>query len=153
MPSTVRWGNMNDSMGRKPFLTQHGNHRIYHLYVTDTVVNYTGRKANAVAINGSIPGPNWSFEKGIRGDMFIISCTWKPLSTGMGLYSTITRTVFPLTTAAIAGHSTLVYKFPIVQNGTHWYHSHSMLQERAACTALSSFTRRMKHRIMNIPCY
>jgi FtsP/CotA-like multicopper oxidase with cupredoxin domain len=35
-----------------------------------------------------------------------------------------------LTSAPISGHTTAVYTFPIVQNGTYWYHSHSMLQEQ-----------------------
>ena len=36
--------------GRKPFMMQIGSKIIYHLYVTDTVVNYTGKNVNAVAI-------------------------------------------------------------------------------------------------------
>ena len=40
---------------RQPFLVREGNKIVYHLYVTDTIVNYTGKKVKAVAINGSIP--------------------------------------------------------------------------------------------------
>ena len=126
-------GNMNDSMGRKPFLTQHGNHRIYHLYVTDTVVNYTGRKANAVAINGSIPGPKLEFTEGDTAEIHVHNLMHMETSIHWhGLILDNYQDGVPyLTTAAIAGHSTLVYKFPIVQNGTYWYHSHSMLQEQS----------------------
>jgi CopA family copper-resistance protein len=35
-----------------------------------------------------------------------------------------------LTQMPIKPHTTHVYKFPIVQHGTHWYHSHSGLQEQ-----------------------
>ena len=35
-----------------------------------------------------------------------------------------------LTQMPIAPHTTHKYSFPIVQNGTHWYHSHSGLQEQ-----------------------
>ena len=30
----------------------------------------------------------------------------------------------------IKPHSTYTYRFPIIQHGTHWYHSHSGLQEQ-----------------------
>lgn len=35
-----------------------------------------------------------------------------------------------LTTAPVASHTTHIYTFPIVQNGTYWYHSHAGLQEQ-----------------------
>jgi FtsP/CotA-like multicopper oxidase with cupredoxin domain len=30
----------------------------------------------------------------------------------------------------IAPHTTHKYSFPVVQSGTHWYHSHSSMQEQ-----------------------
>ena len=33
------------------------NVKEYDLYVSDTIVNYTGKKVNGIAINGSIPAP------------------------------------------------------------------------------------------------
>ena len=35
-----------------------------------------------------------------------------------------------LTTAPIKAGTTQLYKFPLVQNGTYWYHSHTKLQEQ-----------------------
>jgi FtsP/CotA-like multicopper oxidase with cupredoxin domain len=35
-----------------------------------------------------------------------------------------------LTQMPIKPHTTHIYRFPIIQNGTHWYHSHSGLQEQ-----------------------
>jgi FtsP/CotA-like multicopper oxidase with cupredoxin domain len=35
-----------------------------------------------------------------------------------------------LTQMPIKPNTTHVYSFPIIQNGTHWYHSHSGLQEQ-----------------------
>lgn len=35
-----------------------------------------------------------------------------------------------LTQMPIKPHTTHLYKFPIIQHGTHWYHSHSGLQEQ-----------------------
>ena len=36
----------------------------YDLYITDTEVNYSGKKAMAIAINGGIPGPTLRFTEG-----------------------------------------------------------------------------------------
>ena len=36
-----------------------------------------------------------------------------------------------LTQMPIKPHETHLYKFPIIQNGTYWYHSHSELQEQS----------------------
>ena len=42
---------MNMAMGsgnmRLPFYTKKGNRVIYHLYISDTIVNYTGKKRKA----------------------------------------------------------------------------------------------------------
>ena len=35
-----------------------------------------------------------------------------------------------LTQMPIKPHTTHIYRFPIIQNGTHWYHSHTGLQEQ-----------------------
>ena len=41
---------------RLPFYAKSGNHVIYHLYVGDTLVNYTGKKRKALAISeGGMP--------------------------------------------------------------------------------------------------
>lgn len=36
-----------------------------------------------------------------------------------------------LTSAPVKPHTTHTYTFPIIQNGTYWYHSHSGLQEQS----------------------
>ena len=36
-----------------------------------------------------------------------------------------------LTSAPVKPHATHTYTFPIIQNGTYWYHSHSGLQEQS----------------------
>ena len=41
---------------------------VYHLYVRDTIVNYTGKQKRAVAINGSIPAPTLTFTEGDTAD-------------------------------------------------------------------------------------
>ena len=49
---------------RLPFYTKIGNREIYHLYISDTTVNYTGKSRPAMAINGSIPAPTLTFTEG-----------------------------------------------------------------------------------------
>ncbi len=118
---------------QQPFFQRMGQKVIYHLYVTDTVVKYTGRTANAVAINGSIPGPTLEFTEGDTAEIHVHNLMHMETSIhwhGLLLHNYQDGVPY-LTTAAIKGHSTLVYAFPIIQNGTYWYHSHSMLQEQS----------------------
>ena len=43
----------------------------YDLYVKDTLVNYSGRSAKAVAINGQIPAPTLTFTEGDTAEIYI----------------------------------------------------------------------------------
>nr|WP_294988916.1 multicopper oxidase domain-containing protein [uncultured Sediminibacterium sp.] len=118
---------------RKPFVTRVGNKLLYHLYVTDTVVNYTGKKANGVAINGSIPAPTLYFTEGDSVEIQVHNLMHMETSIHWhGLILPNEQDGVPyLTTAPIKAHSTHVFRFPIVQHGTYWYHSHTMLQEQS----------------------
>ncbi|WP_295128937.1 multicopper oxidase domain-containing protein [uncultured Chitinophaga sp.] len=107
--------------------------RIYHLYVKDTMVNYTGKMKMAYAVNGQIPMPTLEFTEGDTAEIYIhnelnteTSIHWH------GLILPNEQDGVPyLTTAAIKAKTVHQYKFPIVQNGTYWYHSHTGLQEQA----------------------
>jgi FtsP/CotA-like multicopper oxidase with cupredoxin domain len=118
---------------RKPFMMRMGNKIIYHLYVTDTVVNYTGKNVNAVAINGTIPGPTLNFTEGDTAEIHVHNLMH--METSIHWHGLILPNeqdgVSYLTTAPILGHDTHIFKFPIVQHGTYWYHSHTMLQEQS----------------------
>ncbi|GAO43973.1 multicopper oxidase family protein [Flavihumibacter petaseus] len=118
---------------REPFRTVSGGRIIYHLYITDTVVNYTGKKAKAIAINGTIPAPELRFTEGDTAELHVHNLMHMETSIHWhGLILPNEQDGVPyLTTTPIKAHSTLVYSFPIVQNGTYWYHSHSMLQEQS----------------------
>ena len=105
----------------------------YDLYVTDTVVNYTGKNVKAIAINGTIPGPELHFTEGdtavIRvhnNAMHATSIHWHGL-----LLPNEQDGVPYLTTAPIKSNTVHTYKFPLKQSGTYWYHSHTMLQEQS----------------------
>lgn len=118
---------------RMPFRTIQKNKVIYHLYITDTVVHYTGKKANAIAVNGSIPAPELNFTEGDTAEIYVHNRMHMETSVHWhGLILPNAQDGVPyLTTAPIQAHTTHLYKFPIVQNGTYWYHSHSMLQEQS----------------------
>jgi FtsP/CotA-like multicopper oxidase with cupredoxin domain len=106
---------------------------VYHLYVSDTLVNYTGRKVHAMAINGRIPGPTLYFTEADTAEIYVHN-TMK-MSTSLHWHGLILPNRFDgvpyLTTAPIKKGETYLYKFPLVQAGTYWYHSHSEWQEQS----------------------
>jgi FtsP/CotA-like multicopper oxidase with cupredoxin domain len=115
--------------------TQANSQRLvrYDLYVTDTIVNYTGKERKAIAINGQLPAPTLYFTEGDTAEIHVhnmmhhheTSIHWHGL-----LLPNEQDGVPYLTTAPIKAHTTHVYKFPLKQSGTYWYHSHTMLQEQ-----------------------
>ena len=54
-----------------PFFTKIGHREIYHLYINDTTVNYTGKKRPAMAINGTIPAPQLTFTEGDTAEIYV----------------------------------------------------------------------------------
>ncbi|MFL9834110.1 multicopper oxidase family protein [Chryseobacterium terrae] len=104
----------------------------YHLYVKDTLVNYTGKTKRAIAVNGQIPMPTLTFTEGDTAEIIVHNLMDEETSLhwhGLMLPNKEDGVPF-LTQMPIKPHSTYTYKFPIIQNGTHWYHSHSGLQEQ-----------------------
>lgn len=104
----------------------------YNLTIKDTIVNYANKSKKAIAINGSIPAPTLEFTEGDTAEIYVhnhmhheTSLHWHGI-----LLPNEQDGVSYLTTAPIKAHSTHLFKFPIKQNGTYWYHSHTMLQEQ-----------------------
>lgn len=104
----------------------------YDLTVTDTLVNYTGKKRKAIAVNGQIPMPTLYFTEGDTAEVYVHNKLHHETSIHWhGLLLPNEQDGVPyLTTAPIKAHSTHQYKFVIRQSGTYWYHSHTMLQEQ-----------------------
>ncbi|MBS4029157.1 MAG: multicopper oxidase domain-containing protein [Ignavibacteriales bacterium] len=104
----------------------------YDLYVKDTIVNFTGKEKRAIAVNGQIPMPTLTFIEGDTAEIHVHNRL--KVSTSLhwhGLYLPNKEDGVPyLTQMPIEPNTTHVYRFPIIQNGTHWYHSHSGLQEQ-----------------------
>jgi FtsP/CotA-like multicopper oxidase with cupredoxin domain/uncharacterized Zn finger protein (UPF0148 family) len=104
----------------------------YDLYVRDTMVSYTGKSKHAIAINGSIPAPTLYFTEGDTAEIYLHNMLKEETSLhwhGVILPNQADGVPF-LTTAPVHPGETHLYKFKVVQNGTYWYHSHSVLQEQ-----------------------
>lgn len=105
---------------------------IYHLYISDTVVNYTGKPRHAIAVNGSLPGPTLTFTEGDTAVIYVHNNMM--MATSVHWHGLIVPNRYDgvsyLTSPPIEPMQTYVAVFPVVQNGTYWYHSHTMLQEQ-----------------------
>src|ERR1700740_1432049 len=95
-------------------------------------VDFTGRRVKAIKMNGTLPGPTLKWRE---GDTVTITVT-NHLSSetsihwhGMRIPAAMDG-VPGLSFAGIAPGKTFVYRFPVLQNGTYWYHSHSGSQEQ-----------------------
>jgi len=104
----------------------------YELHVRDTTVNYTGKNKRAIAVNGQIPMPTLTFTEGDTAEIMVYNEMNEETSLHWhGLFLPNKYDGVPyLTQMPIKAHSKHMYRFAIIQNGTHWYHSHHMLQEQ-----------------------
>ena len=104
----------------------------YHLTVTDTLVNYSGKEKRAIAVNGQIPMPTLTFTEGDIAEIVVHNKLKEGTSLHWhGVFLPNKEDGVPyLTQMPIQPDETFTYSFPIIQSGTHWYHSHSGLQEQ-----------------------
>ncbi|HAI16929.1 MAG TPA: copper oxidase, partial [Xanthomarina gelatinilytica] len=104
----------------------------YNLTIEENKMTLGGVTANAMTINGGIPGPVLEFNE---GDLAIINVTNKmDEETSVHWHGLILPNFYDgvpyLTTPPIEQGTTFQYRIPINQSGTYWYHSHTMLQEQ-----------------------
>jgi CopA family copper-resistance protein len=104
----------------------------YDLYIRDTIVNFSGKSKRAIAVNGQIPMPTLTFKEGDTAEIYVHNELNEETSLHWhGLFLPNQYDGVPnLTQMPIKAHTTHLYKFPIIQHGTHWYHSHTELQEQ-----------------------
>lgn len=104
----------------------------HDLYVRDTIVNYAGKSKRAIAVNGQIPMPTLTFTEGDTAEIVVHNELKESTSLHWhGIFLPNKEDGVPhLTQEPIKANSTYTYRFPIIQHGTHWYHSHSGLQEQ-----------------------
>lgn len=105
---------------------------VYDLFINDTIVNYTGKQKPALAVNGQIPAPALQFTEGDTAVIHIHNRMNE--ETSLHWHGILLPNQFDgvshLTSAPIMPGTTVTYEFPIIQNGTYWYHSHTGLQEQ-----------------------
>jgi FtsP/CotA-like multicopper oxidase with cupredoxin domain len=104
----------------------------YDLHVRDSIVNFSGKDKRAIAVNGQIPMPTLTFTEGDIAEIHVYNHLKEGTSLHWhGLYLPNKEDGVPyLTQMPIEPGAEFVYRFPIIQSGTHWYHSHSGLQEQ-----------------------
>lgn len=125
----------------------------YDLYVKDTTVNYSGKTKKAIAINGSIPAPTLTFTEGDTAEVHVHNMMHMETSIhwhGVFLPNKMDGVPY-LTQMPIKPHSTYIYKFPVVQNGTYWYHSHTKLQEQSGMYGALIFNKVNEPKMPAIP--
>ncbi len=104
----------------------------FDLSIGKISVNITGDPAIATAVNGMISGPTLRWKEGesvtinVKNDLNVdTSIHWHGIIIPPDMDG-----VPGISFDGIAPGETFTYKFPIVQSGTYWYHSHSGFQEQ-----------------------
>ncbi|OPC29276.1 copper oxidase [Elizabethkingia meningoseptica] len=117
----------------------------YDLYVSDSMVNYTGKHAHAYAINGQLPAPTLYFTEGDIAEIHVHN-NLKKENTALHWHGVMLENkedgIPFLTQKPIKPGETYVYRFKISQNGTYWYHSHQGLQEQMGMYGMLVFRKR-----------
>ncbi len=103
----------------------------YDLHIDYKEVNYTGKKATAIAINNGIAGPTLQFTE---GDSAIIRIHNKlKTETSIHWHGLLVPNrqdgVSYLNTPPILAGETYTFSFPILQSGTYWYHAHNIQEQ------------------------
>ena len=105
----------------------------YDLTIKDTIVNFSGKEKRAIAVNEQIPMPTLTFTEGDIAEIVVHNKFKRKylFTLAWAFFYQIKKMVVPyLTQMPIKRNETFTYRFPIIQSGTHWYHSHSGLQEQ-----------------------
>lgn len=125
----------------------------YDLYIKDTVVNFAGKNKRAIAVNGQIPMPTLTFTEGDTAEIYVHNELNEETALHWhGLFLPNQYDGVPnLTQMPIKAGATHLYKFPIIQNGTHWYHSHFGLQEQIGMYGSMILNKRKELDIPTIP--
>ena len=105
----------------------------YSLVIDREPVNITGKTVNKITVNGTIPGPTLRFTDGEDVTIHVTnklkedsSVHWHGLLLPGEMDGVPGLNGFP----GIKPGETFTYNFKIRQDGTYWYHAHSMGQEQ-----------------------
>jgi FtsP/CotA-like multicopper oxidase with cupredoxin domain len=109
--------------------------REFNLTLSHVTANITGRRRPAMAINGQIPGPVLRFREGEEVVINVTNRLREHTSVHWhGLILPSSQDGVPGISDGFQGidaGGTHQYRFPLVQAGTYWYHSHSGVQEQS----------------------
>ncbi len=104
----------------------------FALEIAETPVNFTGAARLATAVNGMVPGPLLRWREGTTVTLRVTnrlrtssSIHWHGI-----LLPFVMDGVPGISFPGIAPGETFVYRFPVRQSGTYWYHSHSGFEEQ-----------------------
>lgn len=116
----------------------------YDLFVKDTLVNFSGRPARAIATNGKLQAPTLYFTEGDTAEIHLHNQLKE--NAGLHWHGVILPNEMDgvpyLTTKEVKPGETHLYKFRVSQNGTYWYHSHEGVQEQIGMNGILVFKKR-----------
>ena len=103
------------------------------LTIGEREIEIGGRRASAIAVNGTLPGPLVRLREGQDAVIRVTNQLAKE-TTSIHWHGL----VLPFRMDGVPGVSypgiplgeTFTYRFPVRQNGTYWYHSHTAAQEQ-----------------------
>ena len=103
------------------------------LLIREEQLQFGNRRGTAITINGTVPGPLVRLREGRDETLRVTnklmedsSIHWHGLLLPPGMDG-----VPGVSFAGIKAGETFTYRFPVRQNGTYWYHSHSAGQEQS----------------------
>jgi FtsP/CotA-like multicopper oxidase with cupredoxin domain len=102
------------------------------LKIAHQTMRVDGQTIRAIGVNGTTPAPLLRLREGQKVRLHVVndldedsSIHWHGLLVP-AQYDGVPGISFP----GIKPQSSFTYEFPILQNGTYWYHSHSGMQEQ-----------------------
>ena len=105
----------------------------FDLEIGATPANFTGHPTVAHTINGQLPGPVLRWREGATVTLRVTNRL--PVQSSIHWHGIIVPAdmdgVPGISFPGIEPGETFVYRFPVKQSGTYWYHSHSLFQEQS----------------------
>jgi len=106
----------------------------FDLTIGEQVVNFTGATRIATTVNGSLPAPILRWREGDTVTLRVTNLL--PETSSIHWHGLILPSAMDGVPGIANGFNgiksgeTFIYRFPVVQSGTYWYHSHSGFQEQ-----------------------
>ncbi|NGP90029.1 copper resistance system multicopper oxidase [Fodinibius halophilus] len=125
---TYAFANLKD----RDILTPQGPDNVIDLTIGKMPKSIDGKEGEAIGINGTVPGPIIRLKEG--QDVLLRVTNNLDEETSIHWHGIILPFqmdgVPGVSFDGIAPGTTFEYRYPVKQNGTYWYHSHSGLQEQ-----------------------